>query len=142
MNHCYEIIGSATRTEHIYVSFDDMVDLLSSAIPAISYWGEVDYPEDGYAKARESLRTRPQFKDEKFICFEEVLTEGLIKDILTLDIWDREDDMHYQLTLNDIIAGISIYLNEELGIDFHDDMDGNLADCIIQCACFDEVIYG
>lgn len=141
-NICRETIGSVTRTEHITISFDDMVDLLSSAIPAINYWGIVDYSEDGYLKARESLRSRPQFANEKVICYEEVLTEGLIKGILTLDIWDREDDRHYQLTLSNIINGLDIYLNLELGVDFHDDMDGAMADCIFQCAIFGEVVYG
>lgn len=139
---CREIIGSVTRTERITVSFDDMVDLLSSAFPGISYWADVDYVEDAYAEAKKSLRSRPQFANEKVLCYEEVLTEGLIKGILTLDIWDREDDRHYQLTLSDIINGIDIYLNLELGVDFYDDMDGVMADCIFQCACFGEVIYG
>ena len=141
-NNCHEIIGSVTRTEHISVSFDDMVDLLSSAFPAISYWGDVDYVEDAYAEAKKSLRSRPQFANEKVICYEEVLTEGLIKGILTLDIWDREDDRHYQLTLSDIINGLDIYLNLELGVEFPDDMDGAMADCIFQCAIFGEVVYG
>ena len=48
----------------------------------------------------------------------------------------------YHLTLADIIDGIDIYLNLELDADFHDDMDGAMADCIFQCACFGEVIYG
>ena len=141
-NNCHEIIGSVTRTEHITVSFDDMVNLLSSAFSGISYWGIVDYSEEGYAKAKESLRSRPQFANEKVICYEEVLTEGLIKGILTLDIHDFEDDRHYQLTLSDIINGLDIYLNLVLDADFHDDMDGVMADCIVQCACFGEVVYG
>lgn len=139
---CREIIGSVTRTEHIAVSSDDMVDLLSSAFSSIGYWADVDYVEDAYAEAKKSLRSRPQFANEKVICYEEVLTEGLIKGILTLDIHDCEDDRHYQLTLSDIINGIDIYLNLELDADFHEDMDGAMADCIFQCACFGEVIYG
>ena len=142
MNHCYEEIGSVTRTEHITISFDDMVDLLSSAIPAIDYWGLVDYSEEGYLKARESLHSHPKFKNAGVICFEEVLTEGLRKGFLTLDIYDREEDANYQLSLGAILNGIDIYLNLELGIDFHEDMDGSVADCIFQCAIFGEVIYG
>ena len=141
LNNCHEIIGSVTRTERITIDFNDMVDLLSSAIPAISYWGDVDYSEEGYAKAKESLRSRPQFANEKVICYEEVLTEGLIKGILTLDIWDREEDMHYQLGRIDILQGIDIYFNMELGVEF-DDMDGAMADCIFQCAIFGDVVYG
>ena len=138
----YEIVGSVTRTENISVSFADLVDLLSSGLPSINYWGGVDWNEDGYAKAKESLRAHPKFKNEKILCFEEILVEGLRKHLLTLDIHDYESGMDYQLNLSDILNGIDIYLNLELGVDFHDDMDGVMADCIIQCACFGEVIYG
>ena len=141
LNNCHEIIGSVTRTEHITIDFNDMVDLLSSAIPAIGYWGIVDYSEEGYLKARESLHSHPKFKNAGVICFEEVLTEGLRKGFLTLDIWDREEDANYQLSLGAILNGIDIYFNMELGVEF-EDMDGAMADCIIQCACFGEVIYG
>lgn len=141
MVHNYETLGSVTRTENISVSFDDLVDLLSSGLPSINYWGGVDWNEDGYAKAKESLRAHPKFKNEKILCFEEILVEGLRKHLLTLDIHDYEGDMDYQLELVDIIHGISVYFNMELGVNF-DDMDGCMADCIMQCACFGEVVYG
>lgn len=143
MATCHEILGSVTLKHRFEVDFDDLVCILSSAIPAINYWGAILDPSDvAYAEAKKSLASRPQFSKEPYLCYEEVLVEGLIKGIFTLDVWDREDDRYFQLTLADIIKGISLYCNDDLFIFNVDEIDGCVADCMIQCACFEEVIYG
>ena len=115
----------------------------------ISYWGAIDALPDDYREARKTLG-----KDDPL--YEEVLTEILYNDgaLSVIDI--EEPDNVYVLTLEKLIKGINMAIDQQYCYDrtwwsvnnnaeielYDDEMDGEVCDCIIQLAVFGDVIYG
>lgn len=65
-----------------------------------------------------------------------------------LNLHDAEENKIYELTLEKFLKGVKLYLEEGNHVLVEDgrldtgDIDGAAADCIVQFALFDEVIYG
>lgn len=69
----------------------------------------------------------------------------------TLKLYDQEDGSIYELTLDKLINGIKIAANNNYYSDYEwiygneidcCQIDAEVADCIVQCALFGDVIYG
>lgn len=125
------------------ITRQELVDLLSSAVPAISYWGNISYDASDYEAAKKFLDSKAgeyfrSFKDET--CYEDVLAEIIISGN-SLQIIDIEDGHIEFLNYSDILDGITNAIR--FGIVDVDPMkwDGECADAIIQCAAFGCIVY-
>lgn len=115
----------------------------------IGYWGTIDATPDDYRAARNTLG-----KDDPL--YEEVLTEILYTDGALSVIDVEEPDSIYVLTLDGLIRGINMAIDQQYCYDrtwwyvddnariilCDDEMDGEVCDCIIQLALFGDVIFG
>lgn len=125
------------------ITRQELVDLLSSAVPAISYWGSISYNEASYKAAENFFNTEAgkyfrSFSDET--CYEDILAEILMSGD-TLQIIDSKDGHIEFLNYSDILDGITNAIR--FGIVDADPMewDGECADAIIQCAAFGCIVY-
>jgi hypothetical protein len=120
---------------------DELVSILSGFYHYSNYWVEsLDWNADFYQEVKEELKTK---SSEEVVSFEEVLA-GILErknDFRShLKITD-EDDVRV-LTYDNIISGIQEAVNT-YGVSLDpENWDAADADMIIQCALFNEVIYG
>lgn len=115
----------------------------------IGYWGTINELPDDYKDARTTLG-----KDDPL--YEEVLTEILYNEGVLYVIDVEEPDDVYALTLEKLVKGINMAIDQQYCYDrtwwgvnnnaeielYDDEMDGEVCDCIIQLALFDDVIFG
>lgn len=115
----------------------------------IAYWGSIDADPDDYKAARTTLG-----KDDPL--YEEVLTEILYNEGALSVIDVEEPDDVYVLTLEKLVKGINMAIDQQYCYDrtwwgvnnnaeielYDDEMDGEVCDCIIQLALFGDVIFG
>ena len=121
------------------VSLDeDFIEDLFSSVCYDSVFGLYPYLEDDvYDKVREQIEHR--FSDDT-LCIENVWMEALKQGILKA--YDTEDDKYYALTLEMLKKGLEIYLNLEYTNKDLEDMDAIDWANVLQCAIFEDVIYG
>ena len=115
----------------------------------IAYWGAIDADPDDYKAARTTLG-----KDDPM--YEEVLTEILYNEGALSVIDMEEPDTVLVLTLEKLVKGINMAIDQQYCYDrtwwgvnnnaeielYDDEMDGEVCDCIIQLALFGDVIFG
>ena len=116
---------------------DDFIKDLFSSICYDDVFGVYLYIDDDYDEIRELIE--PRFINET-LCFEDVLVEALKQGILKA--FDTEDDKHYDLTLEMLKKGLEIYLNLDYTNHDLESMDAIDWANLLQCAIFEDVIYG
>ena len=142
----------------IKITKEDVVDILSSAIGGISYWGEIVPNDWQYEKAKKWLRenAEPDYDDGE-ICYEEVIAQMLF-DGKSVTIRDIEDDKESWLSLSNLSYGIRKAFQEGYYSDYNwlvpdgggsnkwhlepNQIDAEVADVIIQLAVLGEIVYG
>ena len=63
--------------------------------------------------------------------------------LVKVEIFDRDTDKKYTLERSDVLRGILSALNHgHKSVLDTDNLDGPTSDIILQCACFNEVLYG
>ena len=142
----------------IKITKEDVVDILSSAIGGIEYWGEIVPNDWQYEKAYKWLRenAEPDY-DDGIICYEEIVAQILF-DGKSVTVRDIEDDKESWLSLSNLAKGIQTAFQEGYYSSYnwliHDgdglgkwhletsQIDSCIADVIIQLAVWGEVIYG
>jgi hypothetical protein len=123
----YNIIITKTITD------DDLINILSGANDSCSYWvGEYKYDENDYKESRNKLNEP---------CFEDVLLQ-MLKDNKKLGYYDSEDDVTHYLTLDKLLNGIKLNVEQRPHDCDLEDSDGTTCDCILQFALMGEVVYG
>lgn len=121
------------------VSLDDdfIMDLFAS-VCYDSVFGLSPYLEDDvYDKVREQIEHR--FSDTT-LCVENVWLEALKQGVL--EAYDTEDDESYDLTIEMLKKGLEIYLNLEYTNHDLESMDAIDWANLLQCAIFEDIIYG
>lgn len=128
----YEIEFSCKKD----VSENDLVNILSCALSdGCAYWcDDFDYSKSEYEEAKSTLRA-----SKENICFEEVLLQ-MLKEDKTLTLHDAEEDRIYPLTLDKLMRGIGKHISNGATRDI-DNWDAEDADCVIQYALFDEIVF-
>ena len=142
----------------IKITKEDVVDILSSAIGGIDYWGELVLNDRQYEKAKKWLRENeePDYDDGE-ICYEEIIAQMLF-DGMSITIRDIEEDRESWLSLSNLARGIQTAFKEGYyssynwlvpdGDGFGEwclnccQIDSEVADVIIQLAVWGEVVYG
>ena len=142
----------------IKITKEDVVDILSSAIGGISYWGEIVPNNRQYEKTRDWLRknAEPDYDDGE-ICYEEIISQILF-DGKSVTVRDIEDGKESWLSLSNLSYGIQKAFQGGYYSDYNwlvPDGDGSnkwhletlqidseVSDVIIQLAVWGEVVYG
>lgn len=142
----------------IKITKEDVVDILSSAIGGIGYWGELVPNDWQYEKALQWLRENAESDyDDGEICYEEIIAQMLFNGEF-ITIRDIENGQESWLSLSNLAKGIQMAFKEGYYSSYHwliPDGDGfgewhletlqidsEVADVIIQLAVWGEVIYG
>lgn len=112
----------------------DMLDIISSAIYDVGYWGGI-HDTDEYYAARDELS-----KEDR--TYEDILYHMLKKGDKIL-MYDAEDEFEtWDLTLDKLLNGIRLAIENGYWNGKIDDIDGEIGDIIFQYALFEEIVYG
>ena len=112
---------------------EDMLDIISSAIYDISYWGGVNNDTVTWDYARKELPDGT-FEDRMY---------HILKSGLSVEMFDVEDmDEIWHLTLDKLLNGIKLSIQNGYWTGNMDDIDGEVGDIIFQYALFNEIVYG
>ena len=115
-------------------SDEDMVDIISSAVYDIGYWGIIDNTTEDWQRVSASLPSDSTFED---------VIWALLKTGNSLHIEDAEnDDESYDLTFEALLNGIKLSIEKKCWNGNMDEIDGEVGDIIFQMALFDEIVFG
>ena len=142
----------------IEITKEDVVDILSSAMDGIGYWGEIVPNDRQYEEAEKWLRenAEPEYDDGE-ICYEEVIAQILF-DGRSVTVRDIEDDKESWLSLSNLAQGIQTAFREGYYSSYNwlvpdgdgfgkwhletSQIDSEVADVIIQLSVLGEIVYG
>ena len=139
----------------IKITKEDVVDILSSAMDGIGYWGRIVPNNEQYKEAKKWIRENEEPDYE--ICYEDVIAQILFNG-KSVTVRDIEDDKESWLSLSNLAQGIQTAFREGYYSSYNwlvpdgdgfgewhletSQIDSEVADAIIQFALFGEVIYG
>lgn len=156
MKHWNKEIAQETNPQiTIKITKEDVVDILSSAMDGIGYWGRIVPNNEQYKEAKKWIRENEE--PDYAICYEEVIAQILF-DGKSVTIRDIEDDKESWLSLSNLSYGIRKAFQEGYYSDYNwlvpdgggsnkwhlepDQIDAEVADVIIQLAVLGEIVYG
>ena len=156
MKHWNKEVAKETNPQlTIKITKEDVVDILSSAIDGIYYWGRIVPNNEQYKEAKKWIRENEEPDYE--ICYEEVIAQILF-DGKSVTVRDIEGDQESWLSLSNLSYGIRKAFQEGYYSDYNwlvpdgggsnkwhlepDQIDAEVADVIIQLAVFGQVVYG
>ena len=139
----------------IKITKEDVVDILSSAMDGIGYWGRIAPNNEQYKEAKKWIRENSEPDYE--ICYEEVIAQMLF-DGKSVTVRDIEGGQESWLSLSNLSYGIRKAFQEGYYSDYNwlvpdgsgsnkwhlepDQIDAEVADVIIQLAVLGEIVYG
>lgn len=113
-------------------SDEDMLDIISSAVYDIGYWGVINNDTEEWDEARKEIPDGT-FEDRMYFLLE----------WYDVEIADVEDpDEVWYLNLNKLLNGIKLTIENKYWTGNMDDIDGEIGDIIFQYALFNEIVYG
>ena len=117
-------------------TFDEteITDVISSAIYDIGYWCVIDNDTDIWDETSDSLSDDHTFEDVFF----EVLKRG--KSVELIDVEDSDEV--WELTMDKLINGIKLTIEQGYWNGDFDEIDGEVGDIIFQMALFGEIVFG
>ena len=156
MKHWNKEVAKETNPQlTIKITKEDVVDILSSAIDGIYYWGRIVPNNEQYKEAKKWIRENEEPDYE--ICYEEVIAQMLF-DGKSVTVRDIEGDQESWLSLSNLSYGIRKAFQEGYYSDYNwlvpdgggsnkwhlepDQIDAEVADVIIQLAVLGEIVYG
>lgn len=159
MKHWNKEIAKETKPQiTIKITKEDVVDILSSAMDGIGYWGRIVPNDEQYKEAKKWIRENeePDYDDGE-ICYEEIIAQILF-DGKSVTVRDIEDGKESWLSLSNLARGIQTAFREGYYSSYNwlvpdgdgfgewhletSQIDSEVADAIIQFALFGEVVYG
>ena len=156
MKHWNKEVAKETNPQiTIKITKEDVVDILSSAMDGIGYWGRIVPNNEQYKEAKKWIRENEEPDYE--ICYEEVIAQMLF-DGKSVAVRDIEDDKESWLSLSNLSYGIRKAFQEGYYSDYNwlvpdgggsnkwhlepDQIDAEVADVIIQLSVLGDVVYG
>ena len=156
MKHWNKEVAKETNPQlTIKITKEDVVDILSSAIDGIYYWGRIVPNNEQYKEAKKWIRENEEPDYE--ICYEEVIAQMLF-DGKSVTVRDIEGDQESWLSLSNLSYGIRKAFQEGYYSDYNwlvpdgggsnkwhlepDQIDAEVADVIIQLSVLGEIVYG
>ena len=159
MKHWNKEVAKEVRPQiTIKITKEDVVDILSSAIGGIGYWGEIVPNDRQYEETKRWLleNAEPDYDDGE-ICYEEVIAQILF-DGKSVTVRDSEDDKESWLSLSNLAQGLQTAFREGYYSGYNwlvpdgdgfgewhletSQIDSEVSDVIIQLAVFGQVVYG
>ena len=116
-------------------NFDDnaMIDIISSAVYDIGYWGGVNNDTVAWDNARDELPDGT-FEDRMY---------HILKSGHAVEMFDVEDmDEIWHLTIDKLLNGIKLTIENGHWDGNIDNIDGEVGDIVFQMALFDEIVFG
>lgn len=113
---------------------EDILSVIEAAVYDIGYWSCIDNDTDVWHKTSDSMEEEHTFEDVFF----EILKSG--RKVHLIDVEDDEDV--WELTLEKLLHGMQIAIDNNDWNGDVDELDGAIGDMIFQYALFDEVVYG
>ena len=114
-------------------SDEDMLDIISSATYDISYWGGVNNDTDEWDDVRKEIPDGT-FEDRMYY---------LLESGHSVEMFDVEDpDEVWQLTLDKLLNGIKLAIQNGYWTGNIDNIDGEVGDIIFQYSLFEEIVFG
>ena len=139
----------------IKITKEDVVDILSSAMDGIGYWGRIVPNSEQYKEAKKWIRENEEPDYE--ICYEEVIAQMLF-DGKSITVQEIEDDKESWLSLSNLSYGIQKAFQEGYYSSYNwlvpdgdgfgkwhletSQIDAEVADVIIQLSVLGEIVYG
>lgn len=115
-------------------SDEDMIDIISSATYDIGYWACIDNTTEDWERTSLSLPSDSTFEDVMW---------ALLKTEHKVHIEDAEGtDGPWDLTLDKLLNGIRLTIQNGFWNGKLDDIDGEVGDIIFQYALFEEIVFG
>ena len=142
----------------IKITKEDVVDILSSAMDGIGYWGQIVPNDRQYKEAKKWLceNAEPDYDDGE-TCYEEIIAQILF-DGKSVTVRDIEDDKESWLSLSNLAQGIQTAFREGYYSSYNwlvpdgdgfgkwhletSQIDAEVADVIIQLSVLGEIVYG
>ena len=119
------------------ITTGNITDVLCMESGGFDYWCEICFDENTYEAARKRLLEKAG--EDNSLCYEDVLAE-ILEGGGSIKVWDREEDEDHDINLDALLNGFRLYVENNSSEDL-EDIDGCIADEIMQYACFGEVIY-
>ena len=139
----------------IKITKEDVVDILSSAMDGIGYWGRIVPNSEQYKEAKKWIRENEEPDYE--ICYEEVIAQMLFNG-KSVTVQEIEDDKESWLSLSNLSYGIQKAFQEGYYSSYNwlvpdgdgfgkwhletSQIDAEVADVIIQLSVLGEIVYG
>ena len=115
-------------------SDQEMVDIISSAVYDIGYWAYIDNEAAEWDEGRNEVSKDYTFEDLMY----HILKKG--EKITIIDVED--DDEIWYLTLEGLLNGIKLAIQNKYWDGDVDIIDGEVGDIIFQYALFNEIVFG
>lgn len=117
-------------------SDEDLIDIFSSAVYSIGYWCRIDNTRNEWNEARAELPKDCTIEDEML----HILKKG--QSIQLDDVEGDGVEDYWSLTLENLLKGIKLTIENRHWNGNQYDIDGEIADLIFQYALFDEIVFG
>jgi hypothetical protein len=112
---------------------DSMVDIISAAVYDIGYWGVINNDTAEWDQVGAELPD-DTFEDRMYY---------ILKHGGSVEMFDVEDDDEvWDLTLDKLLNGIKLAIQNGYWNGKIDDIDGEVGDIVFQYALFNEIVYG
>ena len=111
----------------------DIIDVISSAIYDIGYWSCIDNATEVWLKTSDSMDDDHTFEDVFF----EILKNGQAVELIDVE----DDEEVWDLTLDKLIHGMQLAVEQNYWDGDIDSLDGSIGDTIFQLALFDEIVF-
>ena len=114
-------------------SDEDILDIISSAVYDIGYWACINNDTEEWDEARKEIPDGT-FEDRMYY---------LLENGHEIEIFDVEDpDEVWYLTLDKLLNGIKLAIQNGYWNGKIDDIDGEVGDIVFQYALFDSIVFG
>ncbi len=114
-------------------SDEDMLDIICSAVYDIGYWACINNDTEEWDEARKEVPDGT-FEDRMYY---------LLEHGQEIEMFDTEDpDEVWQLTLDKLLNGIKLAIQNGYWNGKIDDIDGEVGDIVFQYALFESIVYG
>lgn len=115
-------------------SDEEIIDIISSAVYDIGYWAVIDNGSNDWDSACSELNKDATFED---------LMYHILKKGNGIVIYDAEDDDEcWTLTLEKLLNGIKLAIENKYWDGDIDTIDGEIGDIIFQYSLFNEIVFG
>ena len=114
-------------------SDDEILDIISSAVYDIGYWGGINNDTNEWDNARKAIPDGT-FEDRMYY---------LLRLGQEVEMFDVEDpDEIWYLTLDKLLNGIKLVIQNGYWNGKIDDIDGEVGDIVFQYGLFNEIVFG